>query len=162
MPPAVAPRFQVRRAPSGRPCSRSPGPGDFHFLERGLDDHFRRELHPGRLQIHFFKRLLREPAQAAVKVTRRAFEKHSADASQWFNSMRSVTAKFEIDRVRLASARLFDLNSPRRDTQLLLSSRGCLKPIRRKRESQNSRPKTPSAFHPHAQRNAFRRDACQQ
>jgi hypothetical protein len=39
----------------------------------------------------------------------------------------------------------------------LQKSRQPVKPIRRKRESQIPIPEMPSAFHPHAQQNAFRR-----
>ena len=49
--------------------------GDFQSFERGFDDHFGREFHSGRLQIHFFKSGFREAAQSGVKIMRGTFEK---------------------------------------------------------------------------------------
>ena len=77
--PAIAPTAQMRRTGAAVLVQRDGNLLDTETAEGSFDDHLAREFHPGGAEIHFLEGVLRERAEAAVKIMRGAAEEQSAD-----------------------------------------------------------------------------------
>ena len=82
VPPAVAPRAEVRRPRPAVPAERDGNLADHEAEERRLDDHLARVLHPGRPQVEALERVAAEGAEAAVEVRDVGAEEETAEAGQ--------------------------------------------------------------------------------
>ena len=83
MTPAVAPGAEVRRAAAAIRRYRCWDLGDAHVEEGCFDDHFRGELHSGRLEIHPESSVFSETPKAAVEVATWIRKQHATDRRQY-------------------------------------------------------------------------------
>ncbi len=82
MPPAVAPRPEVRGPPFVAARQGGRDLGDGQLVQRGLHDHLAGELHPRRLQVEPEDRVPAEATEPAVEVGDRTAEEQAAETRQ--------------------------------------------------------------------------------